>query len=386
MLYNRGRFQYGCCIVDRGSFPEIAVSVSGHPTVLEAHPLASPGDPWCARWPFAAVACAVVHRAASPARRLAWVATTWHRGETMKSIRFAVPLAVLTGLALFAAPAAALDVPQVEAIQSKPGSVRLMIHAGASGAPRGFYVERMEKSEFDALGGWPEDTSSSWSWMRGTFTGTPSFNVEGTADAYALAAGEAIEVELGQLFEETGLMATDLEELDPNTQYVIRLRANGSGLMTPSDFTPTMVVQSAPLAQNCTFTLGYWKNHFESWPVAGLTLGTVNYTNNELLAILWHQPQGNKLVILTHQLIAAKLNLANGADPGAIAATIASADALIGGLVSPPIGAGTLPSSPAVGYANTLDDFNNGLIGPGHCGSVPASTRTWGSVKALYRN
>lgn len=304
----------------------------------------------------------------------------------MKSNLVPISMAILLGSVFAAGPAAALDVPVVVPMQSKPGSVRLMINAGNSGARLGFYIERIRKTEFDALGGWPESPGAGSSWMSGSFTGVPSFNVEGTADAYALAPIEAIEVELGQLFDETGVVATDLEELDPATQYVIRVRANGAGPWTPSDFTESIVVSSAPLAQNCTYTQGYWKNHEEAWPVNSLTLGTVTYTKAELLQILNHAPQGNKLVILAHQLIAAKLNLANGASPSSIATTIANSDAIIGNRVSPPIGTGALTNNPATGYANSLDDFNNGLIGPGHCGTVPASASTWGAVKAIYRN
>ncbi|MEO6461910.1 MAG: hypothetical protein ABIP29_02450, partial [Candidatus Eisenbacteria bacterium] len=168
--------------------------------------------------------------------------------------------------------------------------------------------------------------------------------------------------------------------------YVLRVQANGSGPWTPSGFIPNLVVTTAPLAQNCTFTQGYWKNHFDAWPVSSLTLGTITYSAAQLLQILNEPARGNKLLILAHQLIAAKLNLANGADPGSIAATIASADAAIGSKVIPPIGSGTMPSSPATEYANALDDFNNGLVGPGHCGTVPAPAATWGSVKAQYRN
>ena len=55
-----------------------------------------------------------------------------------------------------------------------------------------------------------------------------------------------------------------------------------------------------------------------------------------------------------------------------IAATIAAADALIGGRVVPPIGTGSL-SNGAVGSLNdTLDAYNNGEIGPGHCDDVLA--------------
>jgi hypothetical protein len=294
-------------------------------------------------------------------------------------------LAILVGSAFIAGPVAAqaLDVPNAVVLQSKPGSVRLMVSAGNSGAPAGFHVDRMLKSEFDALGEWNEGASSSF--VSGSFVGVPTFNMEGTADAYTLAAGEGIEVELGQLFDETGVIASDTEELEPATEYVIRIRAIGAGASEPSPFSETMSVTSAPLAQNCTYTQGYWKNHTGVWPVISLTLGSVNYTAAELLAIFNQPAGGNKLVILAHQLIAAKLSIANGADPSAASATIAAADALIGGLVVPPVGSDNLPSSPATGYANTLDDYNNGLIGPGHCGTVPAAAATWGSVKATYR-
>jgi hypothetical protein len=220
--------------------------------------------------------------------------------------------------------------------------------------------------------------------VRGSFTGVPTFNVEGTGDAYALASGEAIEVELGQLFDETGVTATNTDELAPATEYVIRIRANG-GSGDPSQFSETMVVSSAPLAQNCTFTVGYWKNHPEEWPVTNLTLGNVNYTAAQLLDILNESSSGNKFLLLAHQLIAAKLNIQNGADPSSVSATIANADALIGNLVPPPIGSDDLPNNPTVGYANQLDDFNNGLIGPGHCGTTPTTPATWGSIKATYR-
>lgn len=43
------------------------------------------------------------------------------------------------------------------------------------------------------------------------------------------------------------------------------------------------------------------------------------------------------MAIATHQLIAAKMNIANGADGSAVAGAIA-ADALIGGLMISPVG------------------------------------------------
>jgi hypothetical protein len=119
----------------------------------------------------------------------------------------------------------------------------------------------------------------------------------------------------------------------------------------------------------CTLTQGFWKNHPEDWPVTTLTLGTVSYSQTDLLKILNQPVKGNGLVSLAHQLIAAKLNIANSASGTVISATIAAADAKIGALVVPPIGTGSLSTSSVGGLVTGLDQFNNGLAagGPGHC-------------------
>lgn len=135
-----------------------------------------------------------------------------------------------------------------------------------------------------------------------------------------------------------------------------------------SDSLPYQVVCNL----TCTYTQGFWKTHYAaSWPAAvvsgGLTLGSVSYTAAELESIFNTAPAGNGLIILAHQLIAAKLNIANGADGSAVAAAIAAADTLIGGLVVPPVGGGSLAPAATAALTTTLDNYNNGLTGPGHC-------------------
>lgn len=126
---------------------------------------------------------------------------------------------------------------------------------------------------------------------------------------------------------------------------------------------------------DCTYTQGFWKNHASAWPVTSLTIGTVAYTQAQLLAILNQPVKGNGLISLSHQLIAAKLNLANSASSVAISGSIADADTMIAGLVIPPIGAGSLAPSSTSGLTTSLDQFNNGATGPGHCGSQPPPVR-----------
>lgn len=128
---------------------------------------------------------------------------------------------------------------------------------------------------------------------------------------------------------------------------------------------------SAAKQDNCTLTQGFWKNHEEVWPVEELILGGTTYTKAQLLVILRTAPRGDATYILIHQLIAAKLNLAEGADPTAIATTLADADAW---LASHPLGSNPKGADREVGtaLAAALDAYNNGVTGPGHCGSAPS--------------
>lgn len=77
----------------------------------------------------------------------------------------------------------------------------------------------------------------------------------------------------------------------------------------------------------CRHTPCWWKLHCDEWPVSSLTLGGRNYGEQELKRILGFQSgDGIVMTLLTQQLIAAKLNVANGADDSAIAGQMAGAD------------------------------------------------------------
>jgi hypothetical protein len=123
--------------------------------------------------------------------------------------------------------------------------------------------------------------------------------------------------------------------------------------------------------EDCTLTQGYWKNHPNAWPVSSLELGNVTYTKQQALDILATSVNGNGLVALAHQLIATKLNLASGSTSTVVTQAVADADALIGVLVVPPVGTGSLTTTQASALTHSLDDFNKGDTGPGHCEGVP---------------
>ena len=299
--------------------------------------------------------------------------------------------ALLAGaLTLAAAPvfAAAFDAPTVTRLASGHGKMTLQVTAGPSGAPSGFAIYWMKAADYSDYGDmWPSNEAyPGLGWAH--FTGVPELNTFG-GSTFQLAPGQSVIVEIGDLGDEgTGVTTNSPDELEysqfSSTDYVFCTFAIGGASGTKSSFSLNAAGTTVQV-QNCTFTQGYWKNHPDAWPVAGLTLGTVFYTKAQLLQILGQSVNGNGLVSLAHQLIAAKLNIANGADGTVVNATIAAADAQIGALVCPPIGAGSLSPGSTNGKTQTLDDWNNGITGPGHCADTPAHTSTWGALKSLYR-
>ena len=121
----------------------------------------------------------------------------------------------------------------------------------------------------------------------------------------------------------------------------------------------------------CPRTQGYWKTHASAWPVTSLMLGNQTYTQVELL-VIFRTPigRGNSAdasLILAHQLIAAKLNVSNGSNPGPISGTISAADALlstIGGKLPYRVAPSSTLGQQMVNLAGTLDQYNNGHFTP----------------------
>jgi hypothetical protein len=120
---------------------------------------------------------------------------------------------------------------------------------------------------------------------------------------------------------------------------------------------------------NCTRTLGYWKTHSANaddpnnipWPISEGTL----LCGETWFDILNTPTHGSAWLILAHQWIAAELNAAAGADTQVLGTALDDASDLLndncGGITKD-------DRSEAIDLAGLLDDFNNGRIGPGHCG------------------
>ncbi len=140
----------------------------------------------------------------------------------------------------------------------------------------------------------------------------------------------------------------------------------------------------------CTYTIGYWKNHDGTkknqvdmitslieeadgtiWLGASNGAKSVAVTDASQagnLLSMENQEASNGIVKLYAQLLAAKLNILNGACSCAIHNTIAAADDFLSDHSASDWSCLTMEDQQVVlDWKTILDDYNNGVIGPGHC-------------------
>jgi hypothetical protein len=273
-----------------------------------------------------------------------------------------------------AKPATKLDAPTLTCGSATQVSINLNVCAGATGAAAGFSVQWMTLADYVTNG-------NQWYLSEDPRLCKASFSGNANDSRYALTPNQCVSVNIGELLFDNGTSTNCPDGLTCGTAYVFRSFAhNVPGGLAKSDWSANRTCSTLPCqppTQGCTYTQGYWKTHgpvgcnpssgSNTWPVTSLTLGSVSYSDAQLCSILNTPAAGNGILTLAHQLIAAKLNIANGADGTAVAAAIAAADAMIGGLIIPPVGVGFLAPGATSALVTTLANYNEGLTGPGHC-------------------
>jgi hypothetical protein len=150
-----------------------------------------------------------------------------------------------------------------------------------------------------------------------------------------------------------------------------------------AEATVTITTGECRGGHGCTKTLGYWKNHAGGTkktdavsPLLPLWLGTADgeksvqvTTAEQAVEILAkREDASNGINKLYAQLLAAKLNIRRGADDSIVARLIAAADLFLARMSGSQWAALQANDRRSVlNWAEFLDDFNNGTVGPGHC-------------------
>jgi len=138
-----------------------------------------------------------------------------------------------------------------------------------------------------------------------------------------------------------------------------------------------------PCDDGCTLTPGYWKTHSEygpapyddTWAMLASGADTPFFLSGQsYYEVLWTPPKGgNAYYILAHAYIAAELNVLNGTSiPGDVGDAWDEATVLFGTYTPAEVAAlkgrsGREMRQMWIDLAGLLDDYNNGLVGPGHC-------------------
>lgn len=131
--------------------------------------------------------------------------------------------------------------------------------------------------------------------------------------------------------------------------------------------TATFTNVADPVHEGCTYTQGWYKNPKHVWPEGALQRNTAFDGGASLETILNTPPKGNVYYILAHQYITALLNVQGDADPADVQDELDdAADYFAAASPADPLPAGWTKEM-VTDLATALDEFNNGITGPGHC-------------------
>ena len=161
--------------------------------------------------------------------------------------------------------AQALDTPSLT--QEGGGFFRIDVdvQAGASGAPNGFVIQWMKKSDFLAFG-WPADEYDTRA-AYCDFIGVPTLNTDSRSGSYQLGSSGVIRIQMGDLFDETGVNGSYLDQVIPG-DYAFRVWAEGDGVDPASGSVPSSAIFFSTVG-NPECTQGFWKTHGSGASVIG---------------------------------------------------------------------------------------------------------------------
>ena len=152
---------------------------------------------------------------------------------------------------------------------------------------------------------------------------------------------------------------------------------------TGTESTDSWKVNVTVPSTGCSLTIGYWKTHAGGvgknadmvTPLLPIWLGTGTGKSVQVLTagqaiplLNFKYDAANGINKLYGQLLAAKLNIKDGANGSAVASTITAADTFLASYDSSSwSGLSKAQKTQVNNWVAALDNYNNGFTGPGHC-------------------
>jgi hypothetical protein len=163
-------------------------------------------------------------------------------------------------------------------------------------------------------------------------------------------------------------------------------------------FSIPMFTCECDTVEYCNFRPGFWKNHPDAMPAEILNVGCESYTESELIVIPNTPIKHDKLPIMTHHLIAAKLTVLTRSDDS-IQGAIDDGDVLICATSRIFGGVNRDVKSDLIDIANLLVGYNEmgcpgegmddfGILGSRTPQSAPASSAkesSWSAIKKMNK-
>jgi hypothetical protein len=137
----------------------------------------------------------------------------------------------------------------------------------------------------------------------------------------------------------------------------------------PTETVPTFTAEPT-YTLNCTYTIYYWRVYTDAWQLESIDLDDRSYSKDQAIAILNIDDPNLATTRLLQQYILALLNTLKGADPSGIERTLERVNEWL--ILHPPeIRLTQAESLEGDTFADELQDFNDGLTGPGLCIDEP---------------
>jgi hypothetical protein len=290
-----------------------------------------------------------------------------------------------------------IDTPQIFCTSSTKTSINITVCApdsgtAATGMPAGFSLQWMTCTDYAANG-------NQWFASDDPRLCKASFSANANSSRYRLAPGQCVTVNVGDFLFDNGASTDCAGPLQCDGCYVFRAFGHATNSLNRSDFTNNLTCSTVDCTDQCededtcefcnccVIDAIHWQVYgppgcavftLNQWPATSLTLGTVTYTDLELCEILNTPANGNGLLTLGQELVAAKLNQLSlniqlqgrgfsrcsgytCEEVAMVARCLADADAFVGSRRIPPFGTDFVDPAQIEALIACLHAFNAGL-------------------------